>query len=684
MLRRMIVTLATWLALGVGVPAGAATLLDTSEVVAATAEAAAQLPPTYEFTLTAAGSYVVTLKDLGVVPGLRQPTDFATLQSLQALVTRDLQVVARLEIEYPGTPNVAQLPKTQTFAGTPGTYRVHVLGAIATNEAGGLFSVDVAPSAGGASVFAVADAIATQNGPPPEQSVLKAEFTVPTTGTYRVRALDRTFPSALTTRDVLVLQHSPQTQVVVSGSGAFSPSDVGTFNAQAGDTYEMIVIATAGTGGSGLYGAVVQGGPSDTVIYRSENGVGRLPPARPLSIASTATHTLTLTDLQFPVALTSFSAAVIQNDTFIGSVTGATPGNLSLSAGSAQLFVYASTATAGALSAALSNGAQVAYADVHITDASPDATTPTIYSFSPTDPVSAGNYTLTLKDLDFPTSLPNLQAAVVQGATLVDQLNASGNKPVTLQAGKVRVLVAASPPPASGTLPGNGAFALSLQAPSTNVSVLDSTQGVGGLFNAKVLPIPAAGRYDIALKDFEFPSRLRISWLAVTRGTELVGQVIGSSSIQNLQLEAGVHVLNFIGQPAANTSYGTFGLKVADSTPPPVVTISASPTSVTAGQTATLTWSATNATSCTAANGWTGSKTVSGTQLTAALTANTTYELECVGPGGRGSASVTVSVTAATPGKSGGGGGHMDPLLLVSLVTMLALATSRRQRPVMK
>lgn len=680
----MIVTLAAWLALGVGVPAGAATLLDTSEVVAATAEAAAQLPPTYEFTLTAGGNYVVTLKDLGVVPGLRQPTDFATLQSLQALVTRDLEVVARLEIEYPGSPGVAQLPKTQTFAGTPGTYRVHVLGAIAANEAGGLFSVDVAPSAGGAAVFAVADAIATQNGPAPEQSVLQITFTVPVTGAYRVRALDRAFPAALIDRDVLLLQRSPQTQVVVDNSGAFGTSDVGTFNAQAGDTYELIVIATAGAGSAGLYGAVVQGGPSDSVIYRSENGVGRLPPAHTLSIASTATHTLTLADLQFPEALTSFSAAAIQNDAFIGSVTGATPANLSLSAGSAQLFVYATTATTGALSATLSNGGQVAYADVHITDTSPDATTPTIYSFSPSEPVSAGNYTLTLEDLRFPTELPNVQAAVVQGATLVDQLDESGNKPVTLQTGKVRVLVAATPPPASGTLPGNGAFAVSLQAPSSTTTVFESTQGVGGLFNAKAITVPAAGRYDIALKDFEFPARLRISWLAVTHGRELVGQVIGSSSIQNLQLDAGVHVLNFIGQPAANTPYGTFGLKVSDSAPPPVVTFSSSPTSVTAGQSSTLTWSATNATSCTATNGWSGSKTVSGTQTTGALTANTTYELECVGSGGRGSASVTVTVNAATPGKSGGGGGHMDPLLLVSLAAMLTVATVRRQRRVMK
>src|SRR5262249_38836536 len=160
-------------------------------------------------------------------------------------------------------------------------------------------------------------------------------------------------------------------------------------------------------------------------------------------------------------------------------------------------------------------------------------------------------------DLAFPTELPVLQAAIVQGARLMHRLDEPGTTPVNLQAGKVRVLVAATPPPVSGSLPGNGAFALSLKAPSGDAAVFGSTQGVGGLFTSRVINLRAAGRYDITLKDFEFPSRLRISWLAVTRDTQLVGQVIGSSSIQNLQLAAGVHVLNFLGQPAANSSYGT-------------------------------------------------------------------------------------------------------------------------------
>lgn len=674
--------LAGWLALGAGVPAGAATLLETSEMLAVNAEAAAQLPPSREFTLTAAGNYVVTLRDLGVPLELRENDDLgvAPLQSLQALITRGLETVAHVEIEYPTAPNQALQPATLNFAGTPGTYRVHVVGTIVPGEAGGLFTVDVAPAGGGAAVFEAADAIASANGPAPGQSVLRSTFATAAAGNYRVRALDHSFPSALGLRDVLVLRTSPTTTVVVDSRGqAFSTADVGTFNANAGDTYELIIIANAGADMAGLYRAVVQGGPSDSVIYSSENAVGELPPARDMNVASVGAHTLTLADLEFPEPLQSFSAAVIQGGTFAGSVTGTSPGNLALSAGPAQLFVFATAATTGAFSATLAQGAQVDYRDVHIVDASPDATTPAIYSFTPAQPVGAGNYNLTVEDLRFPSTLPSVKTAIIQGAAIVHETDEAGSDPVTLQAGPVRVLVAATPPPLSGATPGNGVFTLSLATQPGNAAVLESTQGVGGLFFARELNVPASGRYDVALRDFEFPERLRTSWLAITRGTSMVGQVIGSSSIQNLQLEAGPHMLNFLGQPAANASYGTFGMKVADAVAPPVVTFTAAPTSVTSGQTATLQWSATNATSCTASGGWSGTKSVSGTQQTAALIANSTFDIECVGPGGRDDASVTVTVNAAAP-RSGGGGGHMDPVLLVSLATLLAAASARKRR----
>lgn len=81
----------------------------------------------------------------------------------------------------------------------------------------------------------------------------------------------------------------------------------------------------------------------------------------------------------------------------------------------------------------------------------------------------------------------------------------------------------------------------------------------------------------------------------------------------------------------------------------PTVTLAANPAQVAQGGTSTLTWSSTNATTCTASGGWSGSKATSGSQVTAALSQTTTYTLTCTGAGGSTSKDATVTVTPSTP-----------------------------------
>jgi uncharacterized protein (TIGR03118 family) len=80
--------------------------------------------------------------------------------------------------------------------------------------------------------------------------------------------------------------------------------------------------------------------------------------------------------------------------------------------------------------------------------------------------------------------------------------------------------------------------------------------------------------------------------------------------------------------------------------PAPTVTIAVSPTTITVGQSATLTWSSTNAVSCAASGtGWTGNQQLMGTATeTPAAAGTVTYTLTCTGAGGGG-------------GGYGGGGG---------------------------
>ena len=84
--------------------------------------------------------------------------------------------------------------------------------------------------------------------------------------------------------------------------------------------------------------------------------------------------------------------------------------------------------------------------------------------------------------------------------------------------------------------------------------------------------------------------------------------------------------------------------------PAPTVSLSASPTTVAFGGSSTLSWSSTNATSCTASGGWTGALGTSGSQSTGALASSTTYILTCTGTGGSStpqSATVTVTPTVS-------------------------------------
>ena len=85
-----------------------------------------------------------------------------------------------------------------------------------------------------------------------------------------------------------------------------------------------------------------------------------------------------------------------------------------------------------------------------------------------------------------------------------------------------------------------------------------------------------------------------------------------------------------------------------DISPAPTVTLSTSAAQVNSGDTATLTWSSTNATSCTASGGWSGGKATSGTEALPPITASATYTLTCTGEGGDASRAVTIDVNGTS------------------------------------
>lgn len=78
----------------------------------------------------------------------------------------------------------------------------------------------------------------------------------------------------------------------------------------------------------------------------------------------------------------------------------------------------------------------------------------------------------------------------------------------------------------------------------------------------------------------------------------------------------------------------------------PTLQFTADPTTILSGATSTLSWASTNATTCTASDGWSGAKSLSGT-LDVTPSATTTYTLMCSGAGGDVTKSVSVNVSPA-------------------------------------
>ena len=138
--------------------------------------------------------------------------------------------------------------------------------------------------------------------------------------------------------------------------------------------------------------------------------------------------------------------------------------------------------------------------------------------------------------------------------------------------------------------------------------------------------------------------RARDSWSGVkpTSGSETVGPLFSTTSFR---LDCRNSNKGWNGRVRK-----TVTVTVVPAPNPPTVNLSVDPPSVLSGESATLSWSPTNATSCTASDGWTGAKAVNGgSEATTALSADTNFTLACTGDGGTSSETVTVTVSEPAP-----------------------------------
>jgi hypothetical protein len=628
--------------------AQADTLLNQTNAVGLPANAA---PSQHTFTDATAEALTVTLSDF------QTPAAFT---SLQIAVTLGDAIVGFASVDATHTAVVALPPAA-------GNYTLYVVGTPDATQQFGSFGVCVTRNADPTPRtcvpdYSYSDSLTTPSTPTSTPtSTLNTSFTTTSAGTYTITLGDDAFPVALSSVSGIITQGSTQVGGIIT-AGTPVPLSLA-----AGTTYQLLAAAAADpTVKAGLYGIHVVD-PANAVVLDRSIPVGSLVPATVVTNPSAQPLTLTLSDFGYPAPLAGLGAAVTAGGVGLGTLNAA--GTLAIAmapAGHLDVWTYAVAGTepgvygltlAGS-SAALLSTTQV----VNPAAASGSAD----FAFVVGLP-AADTYSLAVNDFEFPSQLGGLTATVAQGGTVLPQ---NSNGTFSAQAGNAIVLVNAQPPQN-----GNGIFGVTVSNTAATPQVLlDQTQAVGGVFNTQVVNVGTSGAYNITLADLAFPKAFQNLAMVLSRGSQVQGKIFGGGTFP-ISVQPGQYVLTFVATPDP-VGYGLYSVNVSST--PPTVTFTAPTVSVQSGQIVQLTWSSTNATSCTAggAGGWSGSEATSGT-LAVIITDSSTLTLTCTGPGGSATQSLSVTATPA-PSKSGGGGGAADWLLLCCLAMVTAVRLCSR------
>jgi hypothetical protein len=627
-----------------------------------------------------------TFSIAAVAAGMTQPDLLVTFTDLQtpAALSAASVVVTQGDTIVASTPTGANATAAPlTLPAAVGQYTLRVIGTPDPNASpsAGSFKVCVAPKATPAACIAdasIAGSIGSQSAPAdPTLSTLSITLTIATTGSYTFTYADASFPVALQIAPTLALF---QGSTPVAGAVPI-PASPAAITLAAG-TYTLLAFAQAdATVKSGLYGIAISGPAAvvcqqstTTIPCSSSYPVGLLGPASQVNNPSAQSVMLTATDFAFPAALASASAVVTVGGAVLGTATaGAGASSFMAPSGGLQVWSYgaAGPTTGGAYEVDLTAASgSLLQSDVGVSNGGLLA-----YAFVTPTPLAAGSYVATANDFQFPAALNGLQFAVAQNGAVLKSASVASSIDFTAAAGPAVLLAAATP-----AMNGNGLFDVNIQTGGNAPQlVFDQVQPVSasGAFTPQPITLAAAGSYDVTLTDLDFPAQFGTLAVIGSSHGAVLGKVYGGGTFT--LSAAGNYQFFVIAIPAAATlpPYGLYGLQVLNS--PPTVSLTASPTSVVAGGSTTLSWTTTNATACSGSGGaFSGSQAATGTGSASVLvSATTTYTLTCTGPGGSGSGTATVTATPAPVTSSGGGGGGggigIDWLCLLGALAVIRL-----------
>jgi len=381
------------------------------------------------------------------------------------------------------------------------------------------------------------------------------------TGDYSLLLTDREFPAPL---DFVAAG-------VVRGAslvGAQSGAGTATFRADAG-SQTLYVVGTPAAQGSGSFGVEISPAGGNPVV--SSVGTLQAPSASaaalaldlPFSVTTPATYTLTLTDREFPAALSTFEATVIRlaDQATVATLGAAGTADFDADAGDYELFIVGDAASGfGLLSYELRSAALglTVFAESAVVDRGADGSRLIQSSMSP----GAGDARLTLTDFEFPARLAGLSARIVHDADVVGSLDGAGSIDFVAAAGEHSLLVYAQ---ADAEI-GSGTFGASVEGSSgTALETVDvvSFDAPDDAAPATELgfDIASAGSYALTLTDFEFPLAFGSMQLALLRGSQVVDTLNGAGTL-DFDATPGSYSVAVVAEPTATDGAGLLGIRV--------------------------------------------------------------------------------------------------------------------------
>jgi hypothetical protein len=370
------------------------------------------------FTVSAAGSYTVTLTDQQFPQALQIVELALTAQGATSLL-------ASLSIA-----NGTGSPASQAVTLQPNTsYNIFAFAGATTAANAGLYSAVVRDSNN--------NVVYSSTLPIGIVSALGSASLG--AGTYNLKYTDLAYPAALSTTGTNGALVTLADQV----AGRLTAAGSKSFTATAG-TYSVFGVGTAAAAAGGAAGAAPSGGGSYATEIQPSGGADVFSAAQAITVpggalqaytfsgnvATAGSYQLQLADYQLPQALSSLSMAPVQGGAILGTPLSAA-GSTSVTAavGNLALLVFAQPPAAGSVFGIFATPSGGGTPLVEATQG-----VGALFTSEKVSITSTGQYVANVTDLGFPANFSTLYVLVTQGTTLAGSAIGSGSFPVTVSA----------------------------------------------------------------------------------------------------------------------------------------------------------------------------------------------------------------------------------------------------------